>query len=111
MCAAAKATNAQNCLLRQNSSEKTVYENAVAAGSVTGISSSTVAISSGSFSQANALGVSGCFTDKTYTVTVAGVSKTFTVAFSTICPYAANLGDLLVALSMLMAMGIVFRRS
>jgi len=111
MCAAARATNAQNCLLRQDSPEKTVYENAVAAGSVTGLGSSTVSIGSGNFSQANALAVSGCFTDKTYTISVAGVSKTVTIAFSTICPYAANLGDLLVGLSMLMAMGIVFRRS
>jgi len=111
MCAAAKATNAQNCLLRQSSSEKTLYENTVAGGSVSGLSSVTTAISSANFSQVNALGVSGCFTDKTYTIAVAGITKNVTIAFSTICPYASALGDLLVAVSMLMAMGIVFRRS
>lgn len=106
LCAVAKATNATNCLLDKDSAESALYKATVAAGTGTGIASSTVGISSSSFDSSNALGVGGaCITDLTVTV----MSKTIVLPLASICTHLATLGTLLLGLSWLIAISIVGR--
>jgi hypothetical protein len=109
LCAAAKGVWEQKCaLVDATSTERTLYEQ-IKAGTASGgtLGTSTVAISSSSFSTVNALGVAGaCIADRNLVVW----GHSVTLSFSSVCPYLAYLGILLQAVSFLVAMAIVFRR-
>lgn len=110
MCATAKATNLLNCSLHTDklAPEVVTYNDSKAAGTATGIQSTTVAISESSFDTTNSLNVSAsCITDRT--VVVSG--KSITLPFSSICPYLGWLGNLLLAVSFLSAIVIVGKPS
>lgn len=111
LCATAKATNEQKCLLSKESDEGTLYNSVKTNTTTTGIGTETIAINASSFDQSNALGVSSCIPDKTITIAMSNFSKTLTLPFSVLCPYLEQLGNVLVAVAMLGAMFIVFRRS
>jgi hypothetical protein len=93
-------------LLDKPSTEATAYEAAKADKSSTGLGSTTVALSPASFSQVDLLAGSGCITDKTVVV----MGKTVVLPFSGLCPHLAAIGNINVAVSLLVAMMIVFRR-
>jgi hypothetical protein len=110
LCAIARATQAEKCLLDTPSAESALYDvSKVLSG--TGLTSETVAISSASFDQTDLLAGGSCIIDKVITINVAGDSRTFSLPFSNICTVAGYLGNILVALSLLTAMMIVFRRT
>lgn len=108
LCAVAKATQDQKCLLEKTSAESALYATAAAA-SGSGLTSETFGISGASFDQTNLLSAGSGMTDRTITIAAAGWSKTITLPFSAINPYLAYFGQLLVSVSMLLAMRIVFR--
>lgn len=105
-CSIAKATYQQKCALvdDKTGAEPQAYAAAAAASSATGISSTTLAISSSSFDSSNALGVAGqCITDKSVTVW----GKTMSLPFSQVCPSLSQIGSLLLGVSYLVALMIV----
>jgi hypothetical protein len=108
MCAAAKGVWDQKCALVDgpaNSVERDLYT-ASAGSTATGIVTSSVALSSSSFDQSNALGVSAsCTLDKTLTVWGTSV----TLPFSQICGSLGMLGNVLLAIGFLLAIRIVGR--
>lgn len=106
MCAIAKEQHVRNCaLFETTSAESDLYdENKTKTGNQTG--SETVAISSASFDQSNALGVSAqCIPDLNVTVAGAAVS----LPFSDLCDYLQYFGYINLAVSFLLAMRIVAR--
>lgn len=108
MCAAATAINRLRCdLVEKDSPEKAVYESAKNEGTSTlALTASTVALSQANFDQSNALGVGAqCIAD--LNVTVWG--RAVTLPFSTVCPSLAIAGNLMLAISFLLAIRIVGR--
>lgn len=108
MCATAKAVNETNCALSKTSAESALYEaeKAKTGNQTTALpGNETLALSSGSFSQANLLGAAQCIPALTVTV----MSKTVVLPFSDICPWLEHLGNLAVAISFLASIRIVSR--
>lgn len=111
MCAITREQHTRNCkLFDDNSSAEAQLYGAEKnkAGSQTGSlpDSETIAISSSSFDTSDAIGGgSGCIADKS--VTVAGA--VVTIPFSTVCGHLAMLGNILLAVSFLLAGRIVVR--
>lgn len=106
--AIAKAVNETKCKFFDTASDESnayaAARIANAAGSGSGLASSTVAISASSFDTTNALGVAAsCITDLSITV----MSKTVSLPLSMICPYLVILGNVMLALSFLSAAVIV----
>jgi len=95
-------------MLEKTSTESALYATA-AASTGTGLTSETFGISSGSFDQTNLLAAGAGMSDRTVTISGLGWSKVVTLPFSTINPYLAYIGNLLVSVAMLLAMRIVFR--
>jgi hypothetical protein len=92
------------------SAESALYDASKAATS-TGIGTETIAISPSSFDQTNSLGGAVGMADKVVTIGGTGWSRTVTLEFSRVNPALAYLGNVLVAVSLLIAMMIVFRRT
>jgi hypothetical protein len=109
MCATARAANDLKCnFFDKTPAEQAIYNSTVAAGtSTTGLGTETTAISSANFDQTNLLPGGSCVADKTVTV----MGRPFVVQLSLVCPSLTLLGNLGVALSLLTAMMIVFRRT
>jgi hypothetical protein len=111
MCAITREQHTRNCkLFDDNTSvEAQLYGSEKnKSGSQTGSlpGSESVAISSSSFDTSDAIGGgSGCISDKS--VTVAG--SVVTIPFSTVCGHLAMLGNILLAVSFLLAGRIVVR--
>lgn len=107
--AMAKEQYTRNCqVLTLASAEATVVANASDATGlqkVTTAGDSSVAISSGNFDTSNSLGGGGCSLNKTITV----AHMTATLPFNVICDPLAYLGQVLVAVSLLLAARIVAR--
>lgn len=108
MCAAAKGVWEQKCaLVDGTSAERTKYENAKAAeasGTVPGLTTTTVAITSASFDTSNALGVTGsCALTRTVTVWGHPVS----LPFDQVCDALQRLGQVLMLVGFLLAIRIV----
>lgn len=111
MCAITREQHIRNCKLFDDntSSEAQLYGSEKnKAGSQTGAlpGSGSIAISSSSFDTSDAIGGgSGCISDKS--VTVAG--SVVTIPFSAVCGHLAMLGNILLAVSFLLAGRIVVR--
>lgn len=106
--AIAKAVNETKCkFFDTTSDESNAYAAAKianAAGTGSGLGSSTVAISASSFDTSNSLGVgASCITDLSITV----MTKTVSLPLSMVCPYLVILGNIMLALSFLSAAVIV----
>lgn len=110
LCATAKAANEQKCLLDKQSDEAAVYNSAKSSTSTTGLGSITTVISSASFDATNDLGAGAGMTDRVITVSVSGTTRAVTLPFSMVNPWLEVLGNLMLTLAYLSAMGIVFRR-
>lgn len=108
MCAAARAVNQQRCdLMEKDSPEAQLYASAKGSGTSTfALSGPTTALSSASFDSSNALGVgAACIPD--LTVTVWG--KVVVLPFAQVCPSLEIAGQLMLAISFLLAIRIVGR--
>jgi hypothetical protein len=107
MCAAAKATWHTHCDLSAADNDATQALAAARAAS-TSLPTQTVQIGSSNFDTSDALGTgANCIADKQVLVW----KSTVTIPFSNVCPYLAQLGVILQAVSFLVAMMIVFRRT
>jgi hypothetical protein len=107
-CAIAGATFQANCALnpQDTGGEQALY--AQSKGTGTGLGTTSVAISSSSFDTSDALGGGGLgLTDKSYTLNLGAINSSFTVPFSMLNPWLSALGNILVAGSFLIALGIV----
>lgn len=108
-CAMAKKQHESLCaLMENNSAESQLYDSEKAkTGNVTGDNpnNGSVALGSGLFDYSSALGGGSCIPDKSITV----MGTAINLPFSSICPWLAVLGNLLVAVSSLAAMRIVMR--
>lgn len=107
MCAIARAASHTRCSLdaKLATQEISAYDSAKTAGTVSGVQTTSVGISSASFDQTNALGVSAsCIADFSITIS----KKTFMVPIGTsVCPNLGKLGQLLMAISFLSSIVIV----
>lgn len=105
-CAVAREMHVRNCALFDSTSdESTLYgseknKTGVQTGAVQGLS-----IGPGSFDTSDAIGGGSCITDRTVTVAGASVS----LPFSLVCGQLAMLGNVLLAVSFLLAARIVTR--
>ncbi len=108
-CAMAKKQHESLCALMENpTGESQLYDAEKAkTGNVTGDNpnNGTVAIGAGLFDYSSALGGGSCIPDKTITV----MGQSISIPFSTVCPWLLVLGNLLVAVSSLVAMRIITR--
>ncbi|MDO9013521.1 MAG: hypothetical protein Q7U84_01925, partial [Polynucleobacter sp.] len=102
MCATARAVNDFNCAMSKESSESALYLSEQGKSGAQ-VPSSTVAISSASFDQSDALGGAACITD----LEVSVMGHSIALPMSTLCPAFLYLGNLLVAISFLVAIRIV----
>ncbi len=110
-CAIAKAASDMQCkFFEKTSAESTLYDSTKTNTTTTGLGTSSVAISGSSFSQVNLLGTGAGMSDRTVTIQGTGWSKTVTLPFSNVNAHLLQFGNLLVAVSMILAMRIVFRR-
>ena len=106
MCAIARATNQLKCGMLDGTATEAATYDAAKASTSTGVGTDTVAISSASFDTSNALAVSAtCVSDLAVTV----MGNNMTLPFSNLCTYLAQLGNLLMAVSFLLAIRIVGR--
>lgn len=104
-CATAREVFRAACALNPGvSTESALYDSSKSVNSA-GVTSTAVAISSASFSEAAALGAGACISDKTITVW----NKTVVIPLSTVCPSLGYLKTILLAISYIAAFGIVFR--
>lgn len=101
----------RNCELFVNTTPESELYNVekVKTGNQTGNlpGNADVAIGSSSFDSSDALGGGACWSDKHFTIK----GYDFNMKLSSICPYASQLGNLLVAIAFLTAAGIVYRGS
>lgn len=121
MCAAAKATWLTHCDLNTetSSAEVQAYRNAKTAVAAelaasrggTGLPTTNIAITSGTFDQTDLLsGSGGCIADRVVPLDIAGQSHEMTIPFSQVCGFVAILKTILIAASLLLAASIVLRR-
>lgn len=108
-CAMAKKQHETSCALLENkTAESELYEAEKGkSGNVTenNPNNSTQNIGSGMFDYSSALGGGACLADKSVTV----MGQSISIPFSTVCPWLSILGNILVAVSSLVAMRIVTR--
>jgi hypothetical protein len=112
MCATAKAVNEVQCALSGGEDEAHLYEQRKSAVGAHGTpfdlsaSSATVTFSASSFDTSNALGSGSGFSDYSFTY----LGKTLVIPFSIFNPSLLYIGNLLVAIALLMAIWIVARK-
>lgn len=108
-CAMAKKQHESLCALMENASPESQLYDAEKGkpGDVTGDNpnNGSVAIGSGLFDYTSALGAGSCIPDKSVTI----MGSTISLPFSSICPWLAVLGNILVAVSSLAAVRILTR--
>lgn len=105
-CAVAREVHARNCsLFEANSIERSLYDSEKnKTGVQTGVPEN-VSIGPASFDTSDAIGGGSCIADKS--VTIAGSS--ISIPFSSVCGHLAILGNVLLAVSFLLAVRIVTR--
>ena len=107
-CALSKEVHTQNCLVNAESDESALYrESKTKTGDQTGdlAGNDTVNVGASAFDQSSVFATGSCMADKTVVV----ASTSLTLPFSSICPYLAYLGWVLMAISFLLAARIVTR--
>jgi hypothetical protein len=105
LCAAAKGIHEQKCIFEKESAESELYEQHKNDGNETGMDTDTKTLGPGDFDTSDAIGGAGCIADKNVTVW----GQSVTLPFSVVCDSLAMFGNLLVAVSFLLAIRIVGR--
>jgi hypothetical protein len=107
LCATAAAVNQTQCALQTASDESALYTASKGGGS--GLGTTTVSIGSGSFNQTDLLPGGVGLVDKPITISGHGYSWSGNLPLSSINPYLAALGNILVACALIAAILIVGR--